>query len=234
MHSSRIAAPNASARCALLGDVGVVQDERVHVAVAGMEHVGAAQLELLRQDLRLPENMRQRPPWNRAVDAIVIRRDPANRGKRRLPAGPEQQPLALVLRHANPGGPGRGEHARDLRHVRRHFLGRAIGLDEQNRRRVERIAGMHELLDRARRGPVHHFEPRRHDPGADDRGHRGAGSAHIRKGGERHLRRLRLGGELDRDFGGDGEQALGPVDERQQIVAGAVQGVAAELDDLAA
>ena len=51
--------------------------------------------------------------------------------------------------------------------------------------------------------------------------------------GERHLRRLRLRQQLDGDLGGDREQALAAVDERQQVVARAVERVAAELDDLA-
>ena len=42
---------------------------------------------------------------------------------------------------------------------------------------VERIAGVHELLDRARRRLVHHLEPGRDDAGADDGGHRVAGLA---------------------------------------------------------
>ena len=50
---------------------------------------------------------------------------------------------------------------------------------------------------------------------------------------ERDLRELRLGRELDGDLGDDREQALGAVDEREQVVAGAVERVAAELDDLA-
>ena len=179
------------------------------------------------------QHLRQRPARNRPVDAIVIRGDPADRGERGLPARPEQQALALVLRHADPGGAGRGQHARDLRHVRGHFLGRAVGLDQQHRRRVERIAGVHELLDRARRAAVHHFEPRGHDAGGDDGGDRGPRRSDVVERGERDLRRLRLRRELDRDFGRDREQALGAVDERQQVVARAVEGVAAELDDLA-
>ncbi len=44
---------------------------------------------------------------------------------------------------------------------------------------------------------------------------------------------LRLRRELDRDLGDDRQQPLGAMDQREQVVAGAVERVAAELDDLA-
>ena len=140
MQSSRIAAPNASARCDLVGDVGVVHDERMQIAVAGVEDVRAAQPVLLRQLLDPPQHRAERLARNRAVHAVVIGRDAADRRKRRLAARPQQQPLALVLRHADPGRARLAQHAGDLRHVRGDFLRRAVGLDEQHRRGVERIA----------------------------------------------------------------------------------------------
>ena len=92
---------------------------------------------------------------------------------------------------------------------------------------------MDELLDRARGRLVHQLEARGHDPGGDDRRHRGAGADDVVERGERDLRLLRLGAELDRDLGDDGEQSFGAVDQREQVVAGAVERIAAELDDLA-
>ena len=45
---------------------------------------------------------------------------------------------------------------------------RAVELDDQQRLDVERIAGMHEFLDRMDRRPVHHLHAARDDAGADD------------------------------------------------------------------
>ena len=88
--------------------------------------------------------------------------------------------------------PASRQHAPDLRHLRRDFLVRAVGLDEQDRRGVERIVGVHELLDRARRGLVHHLEARRNDAGADDRADRRAGLLDVVERRQRDLRQLRL------------------------------------------
>ncbi len=102
---------------------------------------------------------------------------------------------------------------------------------QQHRRGVERVVGVHVLLDRAGGRLVHHLEAGGQDAGADDRADRGAGLGDVVERGERHLRELRLRRQLDRDLGGDGEQPLGAVDQREQVVAGGVQRVAAEFDD---
>jgi hypothetical protein len=71
---------------ALRLDVGVVQNERMEVAVARVEHVGAAQVVFVRPVLDSPQHVRERAAGNRAVDAVVVRRDPADGGERRLAA----------------------------------------------------------------------------------------------------------------------------------------------------
>src|SRR5439155_16945874 len=86
--------------------VRVVEDERMQVAVAGVEHVGAAQSELHRQLFDSCQYRRQRLARNRPVHAVVIRRDAANRRKRGLASRPEKEPLRLVLRYADFGRPG--------------------------------------------------------------------------------------------------------------------------------
>ena len=51
--------------------------------------------------------------------------------------------------------------------------------------------------------------------------------------GERDLRELRLRQQLDGDLRDDGEQALAAGDQREQVVAGRVERIAAEFDDVA-
>ncbi len=121
----------------------------------------------------------------------------------------------------------------ELRHVCGHFGLRSVCFDEQDRGGVERIVGVHELLDRARGLAVHHLEPGRNDSRRDHRRDRSPRRAEIVERGERHLCRRRLRRELDRDFRHHREQALGAVDEREQVVARAVERIAAEFDDLA-
>ena len=49
MHSFRIFAPNSSVRCQFARLVGVVQNQRMQIAVAGVKHIHAAQAVFLRQ-----------------------------------------------------------------------------------------------------------------------------------------------------------------------------------------
>ncbi|MNF32012.1 hypothetical protein D3C84_127870 [compost metagenome] len=57
----------------LTGLVGIEQDQRVHVAIAGMEHVGHAQAVFGGQRADGLEHPRQRAAGNRAVHAVIIR-----------------------------------------------------------------------------------------------------------------------------------------------------------------
>ena len=129
--------------------------------------------------------------------------------------------------------PALGQHAPDFRHVGGDFLRPAIRLAQQHRGRIERIVGVNVLVDGARRGLIHHFETGRQYSRGDHRADRRAGLGDVVERGERHLRKLWLRRELDRDFGGDREQTLGAVDQRQKIVTGTVQRVAAQFDNVA-
>src|SRR6185312_9974267 len=75
----------------------IVHDEWMEVAIAGVEYIGNAQSVLVRHLAHAGEHARQRSAWNRAIHAVVIRRDAANRGKCYLPARPEQLPLGLIF-----------------------------------------------------------------------------------------------------------------------------------------
>src|SRR5690349_3349890 len=72
--------------------VRIVHDEWMEVAIAGVEYIGNTQSVLVRHLAHAGEHARQRSAWNRAIHAVVIRRDAANRGKCCLPARPEQLP----------------------------------------------------------------------------------------------------------------------------------------------
>ena len=56
----------------LVGIVGVEQDQRMKIAVAGMEDVHDAQAILLRQDAHLGQHLDQLAARHRAVEAHVI------------------------------------------------------------------------------------------------------------------------------------------------------------------
>src|SRR3546814_10294692 len=84
----------------LSGDVGVIEDQRVKIAVSRMEHVGDLEIILPGELLYFLKNFRKPPPGDRPVHAIKVRRDPSDRGKRRLAPRPETHAFLLVARKA--------------------------------------------------------------------------------------------------------------------------------------
>ncbi len=74
----------------LAGFVGVVQDQRMQIAVAGVEHVGNPQIVFGREIADSRQRLRQRAARNGAVHAEIIRRYPPDCRECRLAAGPEQ------------------------------------------------------------------------------------------------------------------------------------------------
>src|SRR5882724_9985252 len=128
----------------LAGLVGVVEDQGMQIAVAGVKHVGDAETVLLRKLADAREGFRQRAAWYGAVHAEIIGRDAPDRRKRRLAAGPEQ--IALGFRVRNPAG-GRTTTVRNRLDAADQFVdldARAVELDDQQRLDIERIAGVDE------------------------------------------------------------------------------------------
>ena len=110
---------------------------------------------------------------------------------------------------------------------------RAVELDDQQRLDVERIAGMDELLDRVDRRAVHHLHAARDDAGADDAAtHSPASSDDVKPTSTARA----VSGFLQdahRHLGDDAEQPFRAGDDAEQVVAVAVEMLAAEADDLA-
>ena len=97
--------------------IGVVKDQRMQIAVAGVEHVGDPQTVARRHFPHPRQHQRQLAARNGAVHAIVVRRDAPHRRKRRLAPGPERQPLLFGIGH-----PQIGRAAALGSEARPHFL----------------------------------------------------------------------------------------------------------------
>src|SRR5450759_1734395 len=74
--------------------VGVVEDHRVQIAVAGMKHVGATQPVLFFHFGDAAQHLADALARNRAVHAVIVGRDASDRGKRGLASGPESEPVS--------------------------------------------------------------------------------------------------------------------------------------------
>ena len=110
---------------------------------------------------------------------------------------------------------------------------RTVELDDQQRLDVERIPGVHELLDCMDRRTVHHFHAPGNYPGADDSADAGAGMLGRREAHQHGTRTFRLPEDAHGDLGDDAEQSLGAGDDTEQVVAAGVEVLAAEPHDLA-
>ncbi len=216
----------------LPGPVRIIEDERVEIAVAGVEHVHHAQSEALAHLPHAGEDLGEPPARDRAVHAVVIGRDPADGGKGVLAPGPEPQPLFLARARLDEKGavlPGDGgddtDQMLDLRL-------RPVELADDERLRLARIAGRAEILRRVHGGSVHHLQPRGNDAVRDDRGDAGPGVLDARERHQHGTGTLRFRQDAHRHLGDDAEHALRADHDAEQIISPAVEMLAAEADDL--
>ena len=212
---------------------GVEHDQRVQVAVAGMENVRALELEFLRQFGNALQNVRKLFLRNGAVHAVVVGHDAAHRGERRLAAGPELQALGFVPGRADLG---RACLAHDLGHAfdfSRNLFYRTIRFAQQDCLGIKRIACVHELLDGGRGFFVHHFEAGRDDAGTDDVGYCLSGLEEVVEGGEHDLGFLRFRQQLDRDLCDDAKHAFRAGHQREQVITRGIEAFAADLQHFA-
>ena len=188
--------------------VGVIQDQRMQITVAGMKHVHAAQTIFGGQCGDRIEHGGERLFRNGAVHAIVVRRDAAGSGKCRLASGPEAQAFGLVLRDAHCS---RAAVLHDFRHARDFlgdFGGGAVGLAEQDGGCIQRVAGFNKRFDCTGGDLVHHLKTRWNDAGGNHVGNCCTGLGDVVKRRQHALCVLRHRQQFDRHLGDDGEQAF--------------------------
>ena len=82
-------------------DIGIIEDQRMQVAVAGMENIDDRQLVFFRQLIDVRQNGRYLVAWNGAIHAVVVGRQAAHCRESRLAAGPEFRALLFVCGNAD-------------------------------------------------------------------------------------------------------------------------------------
>ena len=207
--------------------VGVEHHQRMQIAVARMEHVGDAEPLRFGDLVDALQHIGQLAGRDRAVHADVIGH--AARGAEGgFAALPDRGALGFRLRDLDGlrverlgDGDDAAEHVVD-------FLVGSLDLDDQHRLDVERIACMGEGLADLDRRAVHIFKRHRNDAGGDDRRDAGARIVHALEAEQRRARAFGRAQDAHRRFGDDAELAFRPGDQAEQVVAAAIEVLAAE------
>ena len=228
-----MSAPNSSQRCSSSGSLASNRISGVQVAVARVEHVGAAQAVFLFHLLDGQQDVGQAFARDGGVHAHVVGADAPAGGKGVLAPAPEAQALGFAFAHRDGRGARAAQHFAHVGDLFLDFLGRAVALAQQDGLGREVVAGLDEVLDGGRHGLIHHLQPGRDDAGRDHGGHGVAGLAHVVEAGHDAARQLRLGDQAHGDFGGHGQHALAADQDGQQVEARRVQRRGAELHRLA-
>src|SRR6056297_658617 len=136
--------------------VGIKQNQRVQVAIAGMEHIGDTQAKLLGHLLHFRQNVGDMTAGNGAVHAVVIRGNPADSWEGRFAAFPQQGTLLLTLGGANRCGAQLAKDFLGLGNMLVDFLLGTVHFTQQQGLGVPGVASLSEVIRRDNRMAIHH------------------------------------------------------------------------------
>ena len=216
------------------GHVGVPQDQRVQVAVAGVEDVGDAEARFARDLLDARQRRRQLGARHHAVDGVVVGREPADRGKRAFAARPERGALGVVLGQPHVERAVVAAHLVDGLPTAPRPLRRrpSTSISTTPRRPRDNPTWQRDSMARMVRLSIISMAAgmmrRAIMPATAE-----LASSIVVEDGQDRLDRFADRHQPDPDAGDDAERAFGADDQAGQVVAGRVRGAAAELDDLA-
>src|SRR5215212_9409757 len=213
--------------------VVVVEDERVEVAVAGVEDVGDPEAVLFAQVRYLLQYGTELRARDDPVLDVVIVGDGSHRPECSLPALPEQGALLVVLGDPNLRGVVVLTDLNDLVELALHLGLGAVELDDQDGPRFGK-AGRDLPLHRLDGQRVHHLDGCRNYPAADDPRYRPAGLLRVLEGREQCPYVLGLAQDPERYLGSDAQGSFRADEGAEEFVAGGVGRLAAaDVDDRA-
>ncbi len=210
----------------------VEHQQRMQVAVAGMEHVHHQQVVSLDDLVDLAQHFGQPATGNDGVVQVVVGLDPGDGPECVLASLPQQRSLGFVLGDAHGAGAVLLADVDDPLHVGLDPVLETGDLDEQDHRGVDRQTGVDVLLHGANAQLVHHLQRRWNHPGGDDRAD-GLGSVldalevHQHRANDRRILR-----QADAHLRGDTAHALAADERAAQVVSLRLTFLAAELHDL--
>ena len=121
MQYCRISPPTFGGELRLPGNLLVVADQRMQVAVAGMEHVADAQAAARLELADALEHLGQLRARHDAVLHVVVRRHAPHRRERALPPLPDPRAMFLVCATSTVVAPARRQIASTSRELLAHF-----------------------------------------------------------------------------------------------------------------
>ena len=211
----------------------IVENDRVEIAVAGVEDVANAEAELVADFLDVAERLRKLGTRDDTVEDVDAGGDSAEGAEGVFAALPEEFALSIVAGYADFASVMRAANFVDGRGLRSDGFDHAFDFEEEDGGRIEGETGVDVVFDDAERPTVEHFTGGGSDAASGDVGDGFRGIVDAVENGEKGFDRFGLAGEFDGDFGDQSECAFRTDEQTGEIVAGIVSLFAANADDCA-
>ena len=192
----------------LLRITGIVEDQRMQVAVPRVKHIDAAEPILMFHGLNRAQHLSQALPGYRRVHAHVVRTDPAGGRERIFAPAPESQALRFARADLDACRAALPQHLCHAPDLFIHLEFRAVAFAKQYRGCGKIVACVHERFSRGRHAFVHEFKARRDDAIRDDARDRRARGLDIRVACHDAARDLRSRNQTHGHFCGHRKHAL--------------------------
>src|SRR5579859_5134635 len=215
------------------GDLRVEEDQRVQIAIAGMENVAHAQAVAVADFANAPQHIWQFGTWHHAVLHVKFGTDAPDRTEGVLATRPEKLALGLVRCDAHGARMMLLANRYDGGRLFRDPLAQPLGLHKQHGGGVQRVArvgiGFHCLHNHL----VHHFDGGGYHAGGDDLRDGVGGVIHRVEDGHHRFHVLGQMDDARDDFGDDAQCSLGADQQAGQVIAGRVGRPSTYLYDVA-
>ena len=214
----------------LSGDPDIKEDVGMQVAVAGVKHIGDAQMVSGADVGDLPHDLGQPAARDHPVLHVVVGCQRTQRAEGALAALPQPQSLSVVLGHAHSARPA--SHADLLDHTGAALRGFAhsFQLDQQHGVGIAWISDRRPGFHRLDGETVHHLQGGRDDPGSGDVHDRLRGGIHAVEDGQQRAYGFAAPHQPQHGFGHNAYRPLGADERAAQIVAGRIRRAPAQPD----
>ena len=216
----------------LAGNAAVVENERMEIAVTGVENVGDAESGFAAEARDFAHHLRESGAGNDAVLHDVVGRDAAHGGEGGFAAFPDEGAFGFGLCDTNFRGAVDAANFGDVRHERGDFGFRAVEFDEEKPTAIG-IVSVDGGFGGLNGEIVHHLDGGREHACGDDAADGGASFIGAGKSGEKSVHTFGTLDDAENNFCGDAKSAFRTDEDAAEVVAGRVERFAAEMDERA-